>query len=204
MKEETIETEGRRRRQTLGRLVSFEVFLPVLFGECLSSCHSPSVFCLSPRASRGLPLNCLSLVPGVSTSFVLELRHGGCSVWSTHGSAPLMIFGSLVPLWCYCIGPPRACASSAFVFCMRLMEVVHRFLPSEHILCWPSRRAVCFGIGPSRACASGAFALWMRRMEVVHWFLPSEHIWCWSSGRAVCFLASVLPERARLARLPSE
>ena len=77
MKEETIETEGRRRRQTLGRLVSFEVFLPVLFGECLSSCHSPSVFCLSPGASQGLPLNCLFLIPGVSTSFVLGVAPWG-------------------------------------------------------------------------------------------------------------------------------
>ena len=56
--QKAVQTEKRRLEQTSGsrdreealeanfRLVSFEVFLPVLFDECLSSCHSLSVFLL--------------------------------------------------------------------------------------------------------------------------------------------------------------
>ena len=90
----------------------FEVFPPALFDECLPSCHSTSVFCLSLRPS--LPPNFLfSDCRWFRSCLFLELRHGECSLCLARGLALLMIFGSLAPL-CSCIGPLQAGASGTY------------------------------------------------------------------------------------------
>ena len=78
---------------------------------------------------------------------ILELRHEECSMWLTHGSVPLMVFGSLAPLWCCCIGPLRACASSAFVLC--IADGSCASVLAEQALC--VGHAIFSGIGPVRA-----------------------------------------------------
>ena len=119
--------------------------------------------------SQGLPCPQLSLseFQAFRLRSFLELRHGGCSVWLAHGSSLLMVFGSLAPLWCLASVPSEheadgSCASvlaerTHCVGPLRLMEVVLRFLPSEHIVLvlWTSG---LFWHRSSRACAPGAFA----------------------------------------------
>ena len=66
-----------------------------------------------------------------------------------------------------CVGPLDVWSVLASVFpsmriwriCPLRRGVVHRSLPSGHVLCWSSGHAICFSIGLSRACAVSAFAL---------------------------------------------
>ena len=124
MHENTIqETQG----TLVNRLVSFEVFLPF----CLTNVCAPVTVrvCFACLPGPTLPPNIsFSEFQAFRLRSFLELRHGGCSVWLAHGSSLLMVFGSLAPLWCLASVPSeRICP-------LRLMEVVHRFLPSEHFV----------------------------------------------------------------------